>query len=1166
MSNLPEPSQSLRPSHRWVGVGLGILWSLALGSWPLLAAAPTAEQLEFFENKIRPVLAEHCYSCHSAKAEKVKGGLLLDTQAATLKGGDTGPAVVPGDPDKSLLIRAVRYADENLKMPPKDKKLAPEQIADLETWVKMGAPDPRTQALTVTPPPATNHWAFQPIRRPEPPRVINQRWVQTPVDAFVLAKLEERHWQPSPAADKRTLLRRVTFDLTGLPPTPAEVETFLADRSPDAFAKVVDRLLASPAYGERWARHWLDVARYADTKGYVGGNEETRYAYAYTYRDYVVRAFNDDLPFDRFITEQLAADLLPLGEDNRPLAALGFLTLGRRFINNEQDIIDDRLDVICRGLMGVTIQCARCHDHKYDPVPTRDYYSLYNVMRSSREPDEKPLLAKQPRHPEYDAYLAEQAKRKATLDAYTRSNTFTVQVKIRDQVGDYLQLAYDTAKLTNEVDREKILRDRKLNKVVRDRWMTRLAVLMKTNDPVFTPLLAFNAITNEAEFPERAKELSARFAANNDPTNRLNPLVAALFTEPPAAMTNVIERYGRLLRTAHERWVTLLKLNDLAQPLHDTNGLPFLALFDADEEQLRQVQYAPDAPANPPPDRFGEFFLFDDSIKGRIDELKRNIVALDVTHAGAPPRAMALVDKPKPEEVRVFLRGNPGTPGTNAPRRFLEVASRGERPLYPTNASGRLELARDLVSRDNPLTSRVFVNRVWLHHFGAGLVRTPGDFGLRSEPPAHPELLDWLAAEFQTGGHRVLGLASGKTASASSTPDAIPNPPSPWSVKHLHRLIVLSATYQQASGENPAYALADFDNRLLWRQNRRRLDFEAMRDALLAVSRRLDATVAGRPVDIVGEPLNRRRTLYAFVDRQDLPNMFRVFDFANPDTTSPQRFQTTVPAQALFLMNSPLVIECTKQLVASTNFARLASDAERARFVYAAALQRAPSRDELASVEHFVAATPPAEVVRPEVIAWRYGRGRYDEVLQRVQWFAALPVFANNQWQVSDKFPDPAKGHMMFNATGGHTGDGGLENVLIRRWTAPRDGVVALRGELGHGTDGGDGIRARVVSSRHGELGVWLARNNRTETRVDSIEVRAGDTLDFVTDCGANTAHDTFQWSAALAWRSEWKMGDPTAWDSQKDFMDARQLPKPLTAWEKLAQVLLLSNEFAFVD
>jgi mono/diheme cytochrome c family protein len=1128
----------MRPAPPSAGAWV-VLWSLVLGSWSFLHAAPSPEQLEFFENKIRPVLAEHCYSCHSAKAEKIKGGLLLDTQAATLKGGDTGPAVVPSDLDKSLLIRAVRYTDENLQMPPKDKKLAPEQIADLEAWVKMGAPDPRTQVTILVPKSATNHWAFQPIRCPEPPRVINQRWVQTPVDAFVLAKLEERHMQPSTVADKRTLLRRVTFDLTGLPPTLEEVDAFLSDRSPDAFAKVVDRLLASQVYGERWGRHWLDVARYADTKGYVGGNEETRYAYAYTYRDYVVRALNDDLPFDRFITEQLAADLLPLGEDNRPLAALGFLTLGRRFINNEHDIIDDRLDVICRGLMGVTIQCARCHDHKYDPVPTRDYYSLYNVMKSSREPEEKPLLAKQPRPPEYDAYLAEQAKRKATLDAYTRSNLFTVQVRIRDQVGDYLQLAYDTAKLTNEVDREKILRDRKLNKVVRDRWMGRLTALMKTNDPVFTPLLAFNAITNEVEFPAKAKELSARFAANNDPTNRLNPHVAALFAEPPVAMTNVIEGYGRLLRTAHERWVTLLKLNDLAQPLHDTNGLPFLALADPDEELLRQVQYAPEAPANPPPERFGDFFLFDDGIKGKIDELKRNIVALDATHAGAPPRAMALVDKPKPEEARVFLRGNPGTPGTNAPRRFLEVASRGERTPYPTNASGRLELARDLVSRDNPLTARVFVNRVWLHHFGAGLVRTPGDFGLRSEPPAHPELLDWLAASFMDSG---------------------------WSVKKLHRVIVLSATYQQGSAENADYALADPDNRLLWRQNRRRLDFEAMRDSLLAVSRRLDLTPGGQPVDIVAEPLNRRRTLYGFVDRQDLPNMFRVFDFANPDTTSPQRFQTTVAAQALFLMNSPLVIECAKQLVAATNFTRLPSDAERARFIYQGTLQRAPSRDELAAVDTFVAATPQAEVVRPEVIAWRYGRGRYDEVLQRVQWFAALPVFANNQWQVSDKFPDPAKGHMMFNAAGGHTGDGGLDNVLIRRWTAPRDGVVALRGELGHGTDGGDGIRGRVVSSRHGELGVWLARNNRTETRVDSIEVRTGDTLDFVTDCGANTAHDTFQWSAALSWRSEWKMGDPTAWDSQKDFMDARQLPKPLTTWEKLAQVLLLSNEFAFVD
>jgi mono/diheme cytochrome c family protein len=1120
-----------------------------MAALPAFTAEPTAEQLEFFENKIRPVLAEHCYSCHSAQAEKLKGGLLLDTRAGLLKGGDTGPAIVPGEPDKSLLIKAVRYTDPDLKMPPtKDgnKRLAPEKIADLEAWVRMGAPDPRTNN---TPPSAfdlvlakgKSHWAFQPVAKPPIPAVKNQRWVQTPIDAFVLAKLEPAGMHPSPQADKRTLLRRATYDLTGLPPAPEEVAAFVADRSPEAFARAVDRLLASPRYGERWGRHWLDVARYADTKGYVGG-EEVRYPYAYTYRDYVVRAFNEDLPYDRFIVEQIAADRLALGDDNRPLAALGFLTLGRRFINNEQDIIDDRLDVICRGLMGVTIQCARCHDHKYDPVPTRDYYSLYGVMKSSTEPGEKPLLARQPKHPQFEEFVAARAKKQAEMDDYVRTNTLAVQAKLREQINDYLLLVYEHSRLTNETDREKLVRDRKLNKFVRDRWVKFFAEAIKTNHPIFTPWFAFHALTNEAQFATQARQLAAKFAANSDPTNRLNPLVARMFAgDPPAAMTNVIQRYGNLLSAAHQHWQDALKLSDpvtVRRP-GETNPPPPLALADPDEEAIRLVIYAPDAPHNPPPDQFGNLFLFDDGIKGKIEEFKRALANLDATHPGAPPRAMAMEDKPKPEEVRVFIRGNAGSPGTNAPRRFLALATPGERPLFPTNSSGRLELARAIASRDNPLTARVFVNRVWLHHFGAGLVRTPGDFGLRAEPPSHPELLDWLAAWFMDQG---------------------------WSVKKLHRLILLSSTYQQASQDHPQFAARDPDNRLLWRQQRRRLDFEAMRDSLLAVAGQLDTAQGGQPVDIAGNALNRRRTLYGYVDRQDLPNLFRIFDFANPDTSSPQRFQTTVAAQALFLMNSPLVIERAKNLVAQPAFARLHSDEDRTRFLFGQLLQREPARSELALAGQFVAASPTNEIINVEMGAWRYGYGRYDENTRQVAGFKPFAHFSGQNWQVAGAFPDPKLGYLFLNAEGGHPTDGGLERAVIRRWIAPRDGTVSVQGELGHANKEGDGVRGRIVHSRTGELGVWTALNTAVPTAVTKLAVQAGDTLDFVVDCLANTAHDTFKWAPVISWMDPAPMGEPLVWDAAKNFGDVRQLPKPLAPWEKFAQALLLSNEFMFVD
>jgi cytochrome c553 len=398
--------------RRWCG---GLIW-LALGLAPLLAVAAVSTDragIEFFEKHVRPVLADHCYNCHSPGAEKgVKGGLLLDTRDGLLKGGDNGPAIVAGDPEKSLLIKAVRYHDENLQMPPKGKKLSDQQIEDLVAWVKMGAPDPRTGAAqgVKSKTQSRDHWAFKPVKEPPPPAIKNRKLVQTPVDQFVLAKLEAKGLSLSPRADKRTLIRRVSYDLTGLPPTPEETLAFDADKAPDAFARLVDRLLASPRYGERWGRYWLDIARYADTKGYVF-EEERRYPYSYTYRDWVVRAFNEDLPYDQFLIQQIAADLLPLGDDKRPLAALGFLTLGRRFLNNQPDIIDDRIDVVTRGTMGLTVACARCHDHKFDPVPTKDYYSLYGVFASSHEPSEQPLLGSASMQKEYPEYLAERKRR-----------------------------------------------------------------------------------------------------------------------------------------------------------------------------------------------------------------------------------------------------------------------------------------------------------------------------------------------------------------------------------------------------------------------------------------------------------------------------------------------------------------------------------------------------------------------------------------------------------------------------------------------------------------------------------------------------------------------------------------------------------------------------------
>ena len=383
---------------------------------PALAADPTPAQLQFFESKIRPVLADNCYKCHSQQSERVKGGLLLDTREGTLKGGETGPAVVPGDLEKSLLIKAVRYTDPDLQMPPKDKKLSDAQIADLETWVKMGAPDPRAASASQKAWVDSNkkHWAWQPLKKPAVPDVKDSAWCKTHVDNFIVSKLEDKNIKPSPMTDKRSLIRRATFDLIGLPPTPKEVDDFVKDESLDAFAKVVDRLLASPHYGERWGRHWLDVARYSDTKGQIRRNrEDPLYPYAWTYRDYVIRSFNDDKPYNIFIIEQLAADKLPATSKNPTnLCALGFLTIGDRFMQMKNDIINDRIDVVTKGFLGLTVSCARCHDHKFDPIPTKDYYSLHGIFASSAEPTVEPYVQKLPSTAEFRDY----AKQRGELD------------------------------------------------------------------------------------------------------------------------------------------------------------------------------------------------------------------------------------------------------------------------------------------------------------------------------------------------------------------------------------------------------------------------------------------------------------------------------------------------------------------------------------------------------------------------------------------------------------------------------------------------------------------------------------------------------------------------------------------------------------------------------
>ncbi len=893
--------------------------ALLAASAPLAAqtaAAPTREQLEFFEARVRPVLAEHCWKCHGPK--KQMSGLRLDSRAALLQGGDDGPAVVPGHPEKSALIRAVRHAGP-LKMPPKGK-LPPQAVADLAAWIKMGAPWPAAQppAVAKSADAWRTHWAFQPVRDPPLPAVRAADWPRTSVDRFILSALEAKGLTPSPAADRRTLIRRATFDLLGLPPTPEEVEAFMKDAAPDAYERLIDRLLASPHYGERWGRYWLDVARYADTKGYVFF-EDANFPWAWTYRDYVIRAFNEDRPYDRFLLEQLAADRLPHGGDNRPLAALGFLTLGARLMNNQHDILDDRIDVVTRGLMGLTVGCARCHDHKYDPIPTRDYYSLYGVFASCAEPEVPPVVEQPPRTREYIAFDRELKARQGKLVEFRKAQHAALVRGARTRAADYLLAAHAQRDQPNTQDFMLIADGSDLNPTMILRWKTCLERTRKTRHPVFALWHAL-ADLHEKDFAGRAATVCADLRARPDPARPVNPLVLAAFAKPPQSMAEAARRYGALLGEAEKAWQELRKCSP------DATGLPA-----PEREELRRVLYGSDTAADVKPWELNDLELFPDrASQGKLQELRRALEQWRTGGPGAPPRAMVLEDLPAPVNPRVFVRGNPNNLGESVPRQFVGVLA-GERRRPFTDGSGRLELARAIASRDNPLTARVLVNRVWLHHFGQGLVRTPSDFGLRSDPPSHPDLLDHLATTFVKEG---------------------------WSIKKLHKLILLSRAYRQRSDDRPECKAVDPENLLVWRMNRRRLDFEATRDALLAVAGRLDRAVGGPSVRNIMAPGASRRTLYGFLDRLNVPGLYRTFDFPSPDATSPQRDVTTVAPQALFLMNNPFVLDAAAHVLRRSEIRGASDTSGKVERLYRLLYGRGPNAEEMSLAREYLGAAP----------------------------------------------------------------------------------------------------------------------------------------------------------------------------------------------------------------
>ncbi|QEF99884.1 Planctomycete cytochrome C [Stieleria maiorica] len=848
------------------------------------------DQEAFFESKIRPLLIQHCYECHSRSAGESSGELFVDDAASLRSGGTSGPALVPGDPEASLMIRAVRYDDADYEMPPTGK-LDDAEIKLLEDWVRMGAPDPRQSSspqpkkmspMEIDP---RSHWAFNPPQRfrdsvspaPEDRDLI---------DAIAGRAADQAGVSRSPRCDDETLIRRLYHDLTGLPPNIDQISAFASSTQVDKVERLVDRLLASAEYAERFARHWMDVARYADTIGYALAGKERRLEGSERYRDWLIRAFARDVPFDQMVRLQLAADRIDPNNEHGDLDAMGFLTVGRRFLNR-YDTIDDRIDVITRGLMGMTVACARCHDHKFDPIPTKDYYSLLGILQSSETPED-----------------------------------------------------------------------------------------------------------------------------------------------------------------------------------------------------------------------------------------------------GASP--LALVDKPKPADSHVFLRGQPGNRGETAPRQYLTALRKPDEPRF-NDGSGRRELADRLASPENPLVARVLVNRIWLHLIGRPFVDSTSDFGVRTEAPPLVDVLDELAAEFSEH----------------------------WSVKRLVRRIVTSRIYAQSAQPADDRSLqADPENRLAARGNRRRRDFESLRDSVLAVCGQLDRTVGGPPVEIHLASPSPRRTLYAMIDRQNLPALFRTFDVASPDAHTPKRFFTTVPQQALFLMNHPQIGVFARSVARQIRHGRQGLDGQVDQ-MFVRLLSRSPTPIERDTCIAFLQ-EPAGE--RPQQFdprsAWQYGTTPVDTE-SRVTEFRPLPVFSGSSWQDQEKLP--ASSEYGYASIGEENGHPGPKHAVVRRWTAPAGGRVSISGMVGHRNDKGDGVQLAIWV---GDKRIWREdqKSNNRPFRHLSADVTAGETVDFVVSPRDSDSFDSFFLRCQISLRSDG--GEYFEGDSKRDFSGPLEQvnQEPLGRLAQLAQTLLLSNEFMFVD
>ncbi|MCC6507699.1 MAG: PSD1 domain-containing protein [Pirellulaceae bacterium] len=1046
-----------------ISAGLSILWLAGA----IQANCNAADDL-FYEQHIRPIFREYCFDCHGG-GQKLEGNLDLRLVRFIEKGGDSGPALSRVDPAASLLLSMVASGD----MPPGEAHVPAEKVDIIRAWLISGARTVRAEPESIGPGVPISeedrqYWAYRPLVKPDLPAqdtLPSAARLRTPVDVWLQAAMPEG-LTFSEDAPRRTLILRAYFDLTGLPPDQAELTRWMNEPEERWYSALLDHLLESPHYGERWARHWLDVAGYADSDGYTVADADR--PWAWKYRDYVVRALNGDKPLDRFVTEQLAGDELAgpaqgdwTNEQIELLTATGFLRTAADGTGSGDDspdarnkVIADTLKIVGGSLMGASLHCAQCHDHRYDPISHLDYHAIRSVF----EPALDWQQWKPPAQRLVSLYTAADRARAAEIEAAAAA-----MVKDRDTKRDeYMQQA-----LTKELEKyEEPLRAQLRTAYMtadKDRSNEQKALLAKHPSVNITPGVLYQYLPNAAE------ELK-----------KLDKQISDKRAEKP------VEEFVRVLTEPSDR-------------------APLARLFHRGEHQQPQQEVTP-----------------------------------------APP-AIAV-----PESERIeFPKDDPAIPTTGR----------------------RLAFARWLTNPNNPMLPRVIVNRIWMHHFGQGLVATPAEFGKLGSTPTHPALLDWLAADFVQQG---------------------------WSLKKLHRLILESTAWRQSSVRDAARQAIDPDNRFYWRKNLQRLDAEIIRDRMLAVVDRLDRQPFGAPVaikeddagQVIVDGSQTRRSLYIRQRRTQPVAMLQTFDAPVMETNCEYRPVSTVATQSLMLLNGEFTIEQAGHLAD-----RVLRDTKE-------------SEPSTLSDGHAVAALP--ALPQPKIGAWSYGTGTYDEANGKVTGFSSLPVWNGSRWQGAGELPGGPSGWAFLHAQGGHPGNASY--AVIRRWTAAQACTLSVQGTFEHQSPHGDGTRGRLVSSRAGLLGTWTAHNNKVETSLKDVTVELGESLDFLVECIAHETSDSFLWPVKLQWKTgdgpamsadstadfhgpgltgeqlarqvqyAWQLAlarSPRASEMQAAFefaidqltelrRDARGLPKDSTPERQvlvnLCQMLLNSNEFLYVD